>query len=258
MAPRNLPEQSSIPPTDRAGEARRWAIILLIGANMAGCALLKPSPPSACESCQAQQTEIERLQQLLADKDALIRNQQAHQKEQARELQESSSEVARAQIRLRRMAAQTDAALAVAEVEVAMEKLNAADISPAHQALRTLAQHLLDTANAAYTERDFAAAVERAAQSRGIIDMLWNMENGQLAAGRRVTVSFQSPIPLRTRTKSNLRQSPTISAKRVTVLQQDTALVSLGYRGDWLSIQTEEGLMGWIFNTLVEARTETP
>ncbi|MBK8568756.1 MAG: hypothetical protein IPN81_01580 [Nitrosomonadales bacterium] len=48
-----------------------------------------PIPPN--EPCEAQQREIERLQQLLAEKEALIRNLNVRQQGQAKALQETTS-----------------------------------------------------------------------------------------------------------------------------------------------------------------------
>ena len=82
--------------------ASGWAILALTGLSMTGCNIpTRPTPsesgiemfiPELCdkERCEAerekslaekavQQQEIERLQKLLAEKDALIRNQQVRQ-----------------------------------------------------------------------------------------------------------------------------------------------------------------------------------
>ena len=245
---------------DRVGHAARWTVVVVIGLNMMGCALRNPPPVPVAppESCLAQQSEIERLQQLLAEKEALIRSQQVHQQDQARELQASTSQAARAQIKLRRMATQPDAASTLAEVEVAMETLKASKTTAPQQAMQSQAQRLLDAAAAAYAKDDFATAVDRATQSRELIDMAKGQPAGKAPSARRVTVTFQAPIPLRTRIDCNLRQLPRGNAVIRKVLKQDSALMALAYRGDWLRIQTEDGDTGWLLNTLVEARPDEP
>ncbi len=234
--------------------------MLLLGLNMTGCALLHPAPPPTVipQSCMAEQSEIGHLRQLLAEKEELIRSQQAHQQEQAQELQATTSEATRAQIKLRRMATQTDAASTLAEVEVAMETLKSSKTTARQQAMQTQAQRLLDDANAAYAKGDFAAAVDGATQSREMIDILQSQRSGRTASKHRVTVTFQTPIPLRTRIDCNLRQLPRGNAPILSVLRKDSPLMALAYRGDWLRIQTEDGRMGWILNTLVEARPDDP
>jgi hypothetical protein len=124
-----------------------WSVAVLIIVNMAGCNLLKsttrptalvPAPVSASsptpvnssatatatapstaitssvtEPCVALQREVERLQQLLAEKEVLIRNQQIRQREPAKMSQEpiKASEVpatqpSRVRVEIRRLPAQ--------------------------------------------------------------------------------------------------------------------------------------------------------
>lgn len=245
---------------DGGERAARWTVMLLLGLNMTGCALLNPppAPVAAPPSCMAEQSEIARLQQLLAEKEALIRSQEARQQEQAKELQATTREATRAQVKLSRLATQPDAASVLAEVEVAMETSKAAKTTPPQQAMQAQAQNLLDAANAAYEKGDYATAVDRASQSREILDMLQGLRAGKAASRHRVTVTFQAPIPLRTRIDSHLRQMPRGNAKILGVLKKDTALMALAYRGDWLRIQTEDGRTGWVLNRLVEARPDEP
>jgi len=99
---------------------------------MTGCGLLKPTPrpaaaastpmapapvastptvatpavTAAADPCTAQQREIERLQQLLAEKEALIRSQQIRQREPAKTSQESTTQPSRVRVELRRLPAQ--------------------------------------------------------------------------------------------------------------------------------------------------------
>ncbi|MBA0015218.1 MAG: hypothetical protein H0Z53_06365 [Nitrosospira sp.] len=126
-----------------------WIVAVLIVVNMAGCNLLKsttrptasvpapvsasaptpvsssattptptPAPATAITSsvtdpCVALQREVERLQQLLAEKEALIRSQQIRQREPAKMSQEpiKASEVpatqpSRVRVEIRRLPAQ--------------------------------------------------------------------------------------------------------------------------------------------------------
>ena len=122
-----------------------WTVAVLIGLNMAGCNLLKSTPrpvisapttpttstptpvsspattptpapaitTTATDPCVALQREVERLQQLLAEKQVLIRSQQIRQREPAKMSQEpvKASEVpatqpSRVRVELRRLPAQ--------------------------------------------------------------------------------------------------------------------------------------------------------
>lgn len=105
-----------------------WTVALLLGASMTGCSPLKSTPrpapaapapvastpvastpavtAAAPDPCAAQQREIERLQQLLAEKEALIRSQQIRQREPAKASQESTTQPSRIRVELRRLPAQ--------------------------------------------------------------------------------------------------------------------------------------------------------
>ncbi|MEK6707734.1 MAG: hypothetical protein AAB286_05185 [Pseudomonadota bacterium] len=110
-----------------------WTVALLLGVSMTGCSLLKSTPrpapaastpaapvpvasaptvstpavtSAAADPCAAQHREIERLQQLLAEKEALIRSQQIRQREPAKTSQESATQPSRVRVELRRLPAQ--------------------------------------------------------------------------------------------------------------------------------------------------------
>ena len=110
-----------------------WTVAMRLGVSMTGCSLLKSPPRPALtastpaapvpvasapavstpavtaatpDPCAAQQREIERLQQLLAEKEALIRSQQIRQREPAKTSQESATQPSRVRVELRRLPAQ--------------------------------------------------------------------------------------------------------------------------------------------------------
>jgi len=116
-----------------------WNSYSTVRLNITGCSLLKPvlvaAPISQHETCEAQQREIERLQQQLAEKEVLIRNLNARQQDQAKALQETTSQVTRDQVRLRRLATQPGAASPIAEAEVAMASLKSSQITSPAQLL---------------------------------------------------------------------------------------------------------------------------
>lgn len=173
--------------------------MLLLGVNIAGCNLLKSAPRStpaastpvapapvapvpvvsvpavtavSSDPCAAQQREIERLQQLLAEKEALIRSQQIRQREPVKASQESTRQSSRIQVQLRQLPTQSGAAATIAEVEAAMKNLKLSRSAPFEQTLQAQAQRLLDAATAAYAKGDYAAAMDHAAQSRRLIDRM--------------------------------------------------------------------------------------
>lgn len=242
----------------QSGQMPGRIIFVLIGLIMTGCSILPKASPSEAEiagslwsSCAGEQHEIERLQKLVAEKEAQIRSQEARQQDQAKTLQETSSKAAHAQVKLRRLATRPAAASTIAEVEMVMENLKSSPITGSAQALQTQAARLVDAAATSYAEDNYAAAMDYAAQAREFIDMITNTHGRKSSESRQITVSLQVPIPLRATANSNLRQKPGLSAAVLGVLKKESLMIADAYQGEWLLISAD-GRSGWVLNTLVE------
>jgi uncharacterized protein YgiM (DUF1202 family) len=207
---------------------------------------------------EAQQNEIERLQKLLVEKEAQIRTQQARQQDQAKTLQETSSQAAHAQVKLRRLATRPAAASTIAEVEIALENLKSGPLTATEQTLSMQAKRLLDVAAAFYSEDNYGAAMDQAAQAGEFIDMVKNNRLRKASDPHQVTVSLHIPIPMRAIANANLRHKPGPTGMVASILQKDSVVTSEAYRGDWLLVQTADGRSGWVLNTLVEAVVGKP
>lgn len=206
----------------------------------------------------ALQHEIDRLQKLLAEKEAHIRSQEVRHQDQVKALQETSSQAAHAQVKLRRLATRPAAASTIAEVEVLMRNLNSSARTDAEVILQTQAQRLLDAATAAYGKDNFSAAMDYAAQAREFLGMINNNRARKTSESLQVIVSFNVPLPLRASANSNLRQKPSLAAPIVGTLKKDTAMTADAYRGEWLQILTSDGRSGWVLNELVETQVPYP
>lgn len=228
---------------------RAAPLLVLLAWGVSGCALLEPLRPKICEQ---QYQEIARLQQTLAEKDAEIENLHAQKNVQAEVLTQTTGEVARAEVKLRRLATQADAASHLAEVEVALQGLWAQTHTPHAAAQLVQSQRILDAGGVSFARGDYAAAVELAAQSRELIDMVTGRKSAAAARGA-VEVPFQVPVALRTRIDSNLREQPGRAAAVLAVLPEGTPLQALAYRGEWLRVRTTDGRTGWVFGPLLEA-----
>ena len=196
------------------------------------------------------QDEIKRLQELVQEKDKVIRQQHAHQQSQDQEQREASSEVARAQTRLHRLATKPSTASTIAEVEVAMESLKQTQISDASQALQQQAQSLLDAALVSYKQDDYVAAMNYASQAQEFINMVADQSRKEPYYNRK-TVPIHVPLVLQTVTDVNLRHNPHGNAKILDILEKGCILLANAYRGNWFRVQTEDGRQGWVLNALV-------
>lgn len=236
----------------------RWrglrAVLMSVSVwAVSGCALLQPFMPPASVDCAPQDREIARLQQTLAEKGAEIESLLAQQNVQAEALTQSTGEVARAGVKLRRLATQADAASHLAEVEVALQGLWAQTHRPRAAAQLVQAQRILDAGAVSFEQGDYGTAVEFAAQSQEIIGMVTGRRGTALAARDAVEVPFQIPVALRTRIDSNLRAQPGRAASVLGIVPEGAPLQAQAYRGEWLRVRTAEGLTGWVFGPLLEA-----
>src|SRR5207248_2875206 len=98
------------------------------------------APTRPCPSCEPQIRESARLRQDLANRETELRDLRSSQRDQIKVLQESTREVTRAKVKLRRLATQADAASYIAEVEVAMESLRSSLGATSTVPLMALAQ----------------------------------------------------------------------------------------------------------------------
>lgn len=238
----------------------------LWGLTMAGCTTWQtgPLPPTPYEE---QQREIIRLQQILADQEleisSLRAHQQdqeleisrlrAHQQDQVKELKETTSQAARAEVKLRRFATEADVASHLAEVEVAMVALKSSLGTENEVPLQMLAQQLLDTASASFKRSEYSIAADLAAQAEQLIEMLMDDHSGsdlQMAP----EANFKVAIPLKMKVDSPLRRKPHTNAGVLGMLQKAAPVVARAYRGQWLRVQTKKGNSGWVLGELLEPR----
>ncbi|MFN2330004.1 MAG: SH3 domain-containing protein [Chromatocurvus sp.] len=237
---------------------RPWlAGLVLLISGLPGCALLQsPAPPSASPSastlCAEQDQQIGRLQQALAQKDAEIQQLRAKQNLQAQALEQTTGEVARAKVKLRRLATHAEAASQLAETEVTLQRLRSTQQSERADEQLARIQRILDAGAAAFAQGDYGVAVGLTAQAQELIGML-ESRTAVAATQDTVEVPFQIPVMLRARADTNLRARPLSSAALLEVLPQGTVMQVHAYRGEWLQVRTDEGRTGWIFGPLLEA-----
>lgn len=209
----------------------------------------------ACPSCEEQTRAIVRLRQDLANRDAELRELRSSQRNQVKVLQESTQEVARAKVKLRRLATQADAASYIAEVEVAMESLRSSLGAKSDVQLMVLAQGLLESTAPPFAHGDYGEAMDRAAQAEELIALVAHYQS---RPGSRPRVPGEVPlqvaIPLKVTVDSNLRRQPLAKAPVVRVLKKDSLLVAHAYKGSWMHVETEDGRSGWVDQTRLGAR----
>jgi len=242
----------------------RWFALMICSLMMAGCALqpssrlaVFPPPPIATSeplpmSFEEQQQMIMHLLQVLSQKEGEISQLRAHQQSQVKELKETTSQAARAEIKLRRFATEADVASQLAEVEVAMGILRSTLGTERKASLQLLAQRLLDTATTSFKQGKYSIAADLVAQAEQFIAML--MDNHSTTAMEVTSeVPFKVAIPLKVKVDSHLRHRPNSNAAVLDILHKTTPVIARAYQGQWLYVQTDVGDSGWVMIELLEA-----
>jgi Bacterial SH3 domain len=212
-------------------------------------------PEPACPSCDEQNREIARLRQELAGREAELRDLRASQREQVKVIQESTREVTRAKVKLRRLATQAEAASYIAEVEVALESARASRGAATASPFLELAQAMIASTTAPFAQADYGIAMDRAAQAEQIIAIIADSETRSRSRPRvSGEVLLQVPVPLRVTVESRLRRRPRRSADFADRVRKDSPVVASAYKGSWLRVETEDGRSGWVEQSQLGAR----
>jgi hypothetical protein len=250
---------------------RLWAVVWLLSATVCGCVTPPPAAPplpmsvpvplettvrgSVCSTCEEQTREIARLRQDLANREMELLDLRSHQRDQVKVLQESTRELTRTKVRLRRLATQADAASYIAEVEVALASLRSSLGATKSVPLLDTAQGILASTAAPFAQGDYGVAMDGAAQAEQLIDLVADDQTRRVSR-RRVPseVALQIAIPMKVTIDSTLRRKPSSKAPVAGVLKKETRLVAYAYWGQWMQVNTEEGRSGWVRQTQLGAR----
>ena len=215
----------------------------------ATAALSSPAPSTVprepvCPPCVDQSREIARLRQELASREAELRDLRSSQREQIRVLQESTRDVTRARVRLRRLATQADAASYIAEVEVALRSALASSTAQANAALLSLAQGLLASADVPFAKGEYGAAIDRAAQAEELVAVLGDQAHSPTR--RAVETSLMTPLSLKLAVDAKLRTQPLAKSRVITAMSKDAAVTAYAFKGTWMQVKSAEGRFGWV------------
>lgn len=220
-----------------------WTMFSLGALGLGGCASCRTETVT---NCTEEQQEIGRLREQLAWKDAEISRLQAHREARVKELEETTVQAARAEVKLRRVASEAEVASRLAEAEVALQARPDGPENP----LQGLSRQLLDKALATFQRGEHSEAADLTAQARQLIDM--QLAN-EAAPDRQDTSesSFKVAIPLRIQVDARLRSQPGTSADVLAILPAATPVTAIGFHGLWLQVQTPDRTTGWVSSKLV-------
>jgi hypothetical protein len=170
--------------------ARLRAVAWLVGLALSGCAI---TPPAESPAPSRRRTQIRRARYAtrriakwcgcgkeLAGREAELRELRINQREQVKVIQESTREVTRAKVKLRRLATQAETASYIAEVEAALESLRASFGAAATSPLLELARAMITSTAAPFAQADYGTAMDRAAAG-GTTDRRGGRQSGSIS-----------------------------------------------------------------------------
>jgi septal ring factor EnvC (AmiA/AmiB activator) len=69
-------------------------------------------------------------------------------------------------------------------------------------------------------------------------------------------VYFLAPLDLNTMKNSNIRETPSLQAKIISILKAGSSVIAIGYKGEWVKVKIKERETGWVHYALLGAARE--
>ena len=199
--------------------------------------------------------QVAKLQLRLLERDAQLRELRERQESLQKKLDEAILEAVRGKAKLRSLESRAEAASTMAEAEVAVKTIRGR--TPERQSDPDLLQleRFLDLSAQEFEKENYGGALYLASQAKNLLTVTQGppVSGDQLApvAGE---VLFAAPLLLQITKTSKVREGPGLEFRVVTTLDKGTRVTGHSYKGQWVRVQGEHGLSGWVFQTLVSGR----
>jgi uncharacterized protein YgiM (DUF1202 family) len=191
----------------------------------------------------------------LLEKETQIKELEKRAESQQIMLDEAILEVVRAKARFRSLESRAEAASNMAEAEIAMRALKEQPGDGEQDPEVTKAEELLKMSALEFKKENYGGALYLTGQAKS------HIKAGKMKLGIREEksaiqgeVAFAQPLPLQVLRMCNLREKPDNKSKILTTLKKGTSVVGYSYIGEWVRVKNEDGISGWIFQTLVGGR----
>ena len=208
----------------------------------------KQAPPSALKK------ENGKLKLLLLEKETQMKEMEMRQASLQSKLDEAIQEVVRAKARLRSIEGRAEAASNMAETEVSLKMLKSQRPDKANSPELIQAEQLLKMSTQEFKKENYGGALYLAGQAKDQIRFSQTQpqqgEEGstQLLPGE---VPFALPLDLRVIKTSNIREGPGLDHKVIVTVAPNSSLRGYSYKGQWVRVEGDNNVRGWIFQTLV-------
>jgi len=201
---------------------------------------------------KALEKQMAELQLRVVEKDALTEQLQQRQDFLQNQFDDAIQEVVRAKARLRSLESKAEAASNMAETEIALKTIKIHYPNAETDPEIIQASNLLSMSSEEFEKQNFGGALYLAIQAASVINSargrLIVRETGDLQPGE---VPFAVPLDLSVIKVSNIRQGPGFQYPVVGTLPPQTPVTGFARKGDWVRITDENGLSGWIYQSLV-------
>ncbi|MCG6917156.1 MAG: SH3 domain-containing protein [Deltaproteobacteria bacterium] len=207
------------------------------------------------QSLESLEAEIAKTNLRILEKEAQIRELEDRLDSQQKMLDEAIQEVVRAKAKLRSLESKAEAASEMAEAEIAVKALKVQLAARGEDPEVAKAEQLLKMSVEEFEKENYGGALYLTSQAKGQI------KSGQMRLGDKKKlksiegeVLFAQPLPLQVLKNSNLREMPDLKSNILTTLDKGTLLIGYSYKDQWVRVTREDGISGWIFQTLVGGR----
>src|SRR5213592_2237542 len=238
-------------------------LIVLLGA---GCSLFRaPSTQPARAPADTGRTGTRRqpvvardtaLEQRAARLELKVLEQEAQVAELQSRLGDARTEVVRAMAKLQSLATRAEAASGMAEAEIALQALRAANgnNSPPSPEYGQGSQ-LLQLATAEFDQQNYAGALYLATEAKNAAAAgQGRVSSDDRASTRKGEVPFALPLRLQTTGRSNVREGPGANFKVLFTLETGVPIVAYSYVEQWVRIKDGNDRPGWIHQSLIDRR----
>ena len=207
------------------------------------------------QSLESLEDQVAKNNFRILEKEAQIRQLEERLESQQKMLDEAIQEVVRAKAKLRSLESKAEAASEMAEAEIAVKALKVQLAARGEDPEVVKADQLLRMSVEEFEKENYGGALYLTSQAKGQI------KAGQMRLGDKEMlksiegeVLFAQPLPLQVLKNSNLREMPDLKSNILTTLEKGTPLIGYSYKGQWVRVTKEDGISGWIFQTLVGGR----
>ncbi|MGD9032811.1 MAG: SH3 domain-containing protein [Desulfobacteraceae bacterium] len=198
---------------------------------------------------------VSKMHMQMLEKDAQIKKLEERQNTQQRVLDDAIQEVVRAKAKLASLESKAEAASNMAEAEIALRNLRTELGAGEKDPDVIKAKQLLKMSALEFEKKNYGGALYLTSQAMSHIKAgQIRMKPHEKIPVIKGEILFAEPLSLRVLRTSNLREAPDLKSKVLTTLAKGAPVVGYSYKGEWVRVHSEQGIHGWIFQTLVGAR----